>query len=811
MALKTFKELIDGFKDSDNTAVINRKEYRKFTYSYKQLYILSKKFSAFLNKNNIKKGDKIIVWNYNSIEYALIFLGAFLEGVIVVPIDLRSNIDLVEKIQKEVKAKIIFQTRYRSKLKKAKTVFTEDILDILEQIRPKKSSVNIKENDIAEIIYTSGTTGNPKGVILTNKNFISNVNALNKIEKIQPCFRFLSVLPLSHVFEQVVGLFIPLSNRSTIVYIKALKTRALFEAFSEEKITNMATVPRLLELIKSGIMKKVKDNKKEKQFLSALKISSKLPYILRRFIFRKIHKKFGSHVNYFMSGGAALDPELEKFYDSMGVILLQGYGQTETSPVLTSNTLKNRRIGSVGKKIPGVSLELDKEEVLAKGPNITQGYYKNPKKTKELFKDSWLKTGDLGYFDKDDFLFLKGRKKDLIVTAAGVNIYPEDIESILNKTEGVKDSCIISIDDKIHASLLLKKGTNLKKIIQQANSKLDSSQKIQDSSTWPYEDFPRTTTMKIKKFAVKETIQNKAKPKITERKNKLFSILSQLTDKKITKDSTLQSLGLSSVDRVELISLLEQEFNIEIDEENIFPTTKVKDLETIIKQRKQVEENPIFKTWALSLPIRVIRVIAQAFIHSFVRFYSWPKVEGKENLKGVKGPVIFTANHQSHFDTPTIFTKLPHRFSKKIAVAAWREHFFKDNLEFKSKGLRNLFYALTIVFNIYPWPQNKGFRKSLKYTGSLIDKGWNILIYPEGERSKTGEFLEFKQGIGIVAVETKIPVIPIRVHGTRNSLPRGKNWPTFGRSKIKIGKPIIIKEDSYIKAANKIEKAIKEL
>ena len=405
--MKTLKELIEGFKDSERTAIVDRKEYRGFSYSYKQLYILSRKFASFLKENNVKKGDKIIVWNFNGIEYAVIFLGAILAGVVIVPIDLRSNIDFVKKIQKQVNAKIIFQTRYKPKVK-GKVIFTEQLLDLLEKVEIKKDSTNIKENDVAEILYTSGTTGEPKGVILTHKNFVSNVNALNKIEYIDFKFRFLSVLPLSHVFEQTVGFFIPFSNRATIIYIKSLKASTLFEAFKEEKITNAVIVPRLLQLIHSGILKKVKDENKEKQFNFMLNASAKLPFNLRKALFGKIHRKFGNKISYFICGGATLDKELEEFYDNIGILILQGYGLTETSPVLTCNSLTERKIGSVGKVIPGIEIKIDEtKEILAKGDSITNGYFKNPEKTKELFKDSWLKTGDLGHMDYEGFLYLK--------------------------------------------------------------------------------------------------------------------------------------------------------------------------------------------------------------------------------------------------------------------------------------------------------------------------------------------------------------------------------------------------------------------
>ena len=814
--MKTLKDLISGFKESDRIAIIDRKEYRRFCYTYQEVYDLSQKFACFLKKNNVKKGDRIIVWSYNGIEYAVILLGAFLEGVIVVPADLRSNIDFVHKIQQQVNAKIIFQTRYKQKLKRGKTILIEQVMDILSQIKKEKDSAVIEGNDIAEIIYTSGTTGKPKGVILTHKNLVSNINALNSIEKVDSGFRFLSILPLSHVFEQMIGFFIPLSNKSAIVYIKYLKSSVLFEAFNKEKITNSVMVPRILQLFYSGILKKVKDENKQERFNFMLGFSEKLPFGLRKILFRKIHKKFGNRINYFMCGGAPLDKELERFYNAAGFLILQGYGLTETSPVLTANTSKDKRLDSVGKPVPGVEIKVDKNrEILAKGDSITQGYFNNPEKTKELFKKSWLRTGDIGYLDKDGFLHLKGRQKDIILTSAGMNIYPEDLESVINKIESVRDSCVIGIEtmkgEEIHAVLLMTKKAGAKEIISKSNKMLDSSQKIQNYTIWPYEDFPRTTTLKIKKFLVKEFVQDKIKPTgIVEKKSKVYAILSRLTSKKISKNLSLQDLGLSSIDRVELVSLLEQEFNIEIDEEDILPNTTVKGLENLVKTQKFICEKAIFKRWALSGFIGALRFIVQRLIlFPVVRLFSWPAIEGKENLNGVRGPVIFASNHQSHFDTPMTLMMLPLRFSQKTAVAALQEYFLRDDLKFKSFTKKALFYLVTVFFNIYPFPQKKGFRRSLKYTGDLIGNGWNIIIYPAGKRAE--KILKFKQGIGVLAVEMKVPVVPVKIEGMIKILAKGKIGPRFGRSRIKIGKPFMIKEDSYIKAAEIIEKAVRNL
>jgi len=313
---------------------------------------------------------------------------------------------------------------------------------------------------------------------------------VNATAKLSPKQKFLSVLPLSHVFEQVIGFLVLLSNRTTIVYIRTLKTRDLFEAFHEERITNAAVVPRLLELIHAGILQKVKNKEK---FISQVQSIGKLPLVFRKIIFHKIHQKFGGRIRYFVCGGAPLDESVEMFYDAIGLRIVQGYGLTESSPVLTTNTPVRKKLGSVGKAVPGVKIKISSdEEVLAKGDNITQGYYKNPKKTKEIFEDGWLKTGDLGHLDDEGNLFLKGRKKDMIVTSAGINVYPEDIEQVLNKLPGVMDSCVIGTKAKkgeeIHAVLLLKEKADLKSIITEANKKLDDSQKIQHHSAWPHED-----------------------------------------------------------------------------------------------------------------------------------------------------------------------------------------------------------------------------------------------------------------------------------------------------------------------------------
>ncbi len=824
MTLKTLKDLVENFKGSKEIAVIERTGYRRFVYSYDMLYDRAKRFAILLHENQIKKGDRIIIWSYNGIDWVTVLCGSILVGVIIIPIDLRSTTEFVEKIQKEVKAKAVFQTRYKPKLRNVKTLFIEDLEYTLEKIQLrdiKDIEITVNENDSVEIVYTSGTMGNPKGVMLSHKNIVSNLNGLNQIGKIYSSYKFLSMLPLSHMFEQTGGFFIPASNSARIVYTRTLKASSILEAFQEEKITNALVVSGLLQLFHSTIIKRVKDQNKEKYFNTALKLATKFP-LPRKILFYQIHKSFGGNLLYFICGGAALDPELENFFDTIGVPIVQGYGLTETAPVLTTNLPWQKKKGSVGKPLSNVHIKIaDDGEILAKGANCTQGYYKDTLLTKSLFENNWLKTGDIGFLDSDGYLILKGRKKEMIKTPAGIPIYPDDIETVLKKIPGVKDSAVIGLDtprgEKIHAILLLEKGAVPKSIIKEANTKLALHQQIISYDLWPFEDFPRTPTLKIKKFILKEFITKKGKRQvkpveIIEKKSKIYSIISKLTDKKITFNSTLEELGLSSIDRTELVSLLEQEFYIDIDEEKILPNTRVKDIEQLVKRRVLVKGKELFKKWPLSLLSSIIRfIIQQVLLFPFVRFFSWPSIEGKENLKNIRAPVIFASNHQSYFDAPLILMKLPFKFSQKTSVAAWQEFFFTPELKYKNLGKWLLFHSLSLCFNIYPFPQQKEFKKAIRYTGKLLDNGWSILIFPEGERARTPQLLPFKQGIGVLAAEMRVPIVPIKIEGALKVLPRWKKLPSFGKVTIKIGKPLIIKTGSYIEATEEIEKAVKEL
>lgn len=784
-------------------ALVYKTGFRTLRTSYRKLYANISRTVQFLEKQKLKKGDKVMLWGPNSTAWVTIFLACAAKGVVVVPIDVNNKIDFVKKIQEQVKAKAVFQTKYRNSLK-IKTFFIEDFSFLIEDYKHKViPDYKIKETDLVEIVYTSGTTGKPKGVMLSNRNLCANLHSMYDLIELHIDYRFLSVLPLSHLFEQMGGLLAPLFTGATVVHIHTIKPSTIFETMNREKINVVMTVPRLLEAIKKSIESEIKRRK--------LHLN---PAIKRITTFKAIRKALGGKFKYFVVGGAALDFDLEMFWENYGIPLMQGYGLTETSPVVSCNTPHDRRYESVGRIVPGVNVRvMPDEEILVNGDNVFQGYYKNKQETKKAFSGKWFKTGDLGYFDQDGFLYIKGRKKDMIATKEGINIYPEDIESVLNNIKGVKDSCVVGIKDEVHAVLLTKE-KNLKKIIDQANKHLNQYQQIRNYHRWPLQDFPRTSTMKVRKFIVQETLKKKKKQAVSQQ-GKLYQIISKVTqtNKKITAGKRLTDLGLTSIGRVELLSLIEQEYHIDLDEDKITKNTTVGDLEDMIKKARLVIKRYKQRLWTMTRPFDILRMVSQGLIfHPFVKLFSWPKIIGKGNLKGLKGPVIFMSNHQSHFDAPLIISALPYRFSINLCPATWMEYFFDSNFSFIRKIWRWFLYQLcTIFYNVYLFPQSGGFRQAIKFTGELLDHKKNILFFPEGHRRTSNIMSDFEVGSGLMGAHMKVPIVPIKVEDVYKVLPRSRTFPRFGRTTIKIGKPLKFKEESYVEITKQIQKAVNEL
>ena len=745
-----------------------------------------------------------------------------------------SDRDSAETIHNVTEAKVVIQSRFKTERMTASTsILLEDLQYLLESVEPVGEVARPKAGDIAQLIYTSGTTGNPKGVILTHANLIANMTQINRaVAIITAEFTFLSLLPLSHMFEQMGDFFTPLSRGAAIVYLRTLKPSAIMEALGSEDIYVIMSIPRLMQLLKTSIERELEEKHLEGivRFLS--KLATKLAPGVRRLLFFPVQRSFGRNFSAFVSGGGSLAPEVFNFWNSMGFTVLEGYGLTESSGVLTVNTMERQVAGSVGLPLPGIELKIEGKEVLARGNNIFPGYYRNEQATRDAFTaGGWFKTGDLGEIGPDGWLTIKGRKSELIVTAAGIDVYPDELEGVLNKISGVKESCVIGIQkgagEEVHAVLLLDgSGRSPEDIVVEANKGRDPLNQITGWSLWSEAEFPKTTTLKIKKFQVKEKVkkgqeggeakkgQEGGKPAVST--DKLLNLIVKVTGGSATqmREETLlvNDLGLTSIDRLELITSLEQEYGLDIEDSQIGPETRVADLRSIIEKREKLTLRDHFRFWTNSTFVRGIRMVWDGITYPLFRHYVSLEVRGIEQLDALPGPVFFVANHLSYLDQPAVMFALPRQLRYRTATAAWEEFFFGNYPNGFERLWRRLSYECgTWLLNLFPLPQTGGFRGSLRFMGRLADHGVNILMFPEGEHSKVGKLLPFHLGLGVMVKELGIPIVPVKISGTEQVLPHDASWPKPGKVTVNFGGPLRFRYEDPGEIVERTRRAVEEL
>jgi len=785
-------------------AFVNRTGVRRSVVSYAEFQHLARKMATLLANSGVAAGDKVLLWGPNSSWWAIAYWGIVLRGAVVVPVDFMSDLPRAESICSLTKAVCVLQSRFKPEwITTTTSILLEDLPYQLEGLQPIGEVVAAKPEDTVQLIYTSGTTGNPKGVIHTHQNLLANMTQINRhVPIITPEFSFLSLLPLSHMFELMGGFFTPLCRGAAVVYLRTLKPSAIMEALAEEDIYIIMVVPRLMQLLKTTIERELEEKHLAGVFHGLAQLSDHLPKMLQQDLFCAVQRRFGRNFTAFVSGGAPLDPDVFKFWNSMGFTLLEGYGLTECSPVLCINTMEQQVAGSVGLPLPGVQLRIEDKEVQVRGENVFPGYYENEQASREAFADDgWFRTGDLGELRPDGWLVIKGREKEMIVTGSGINVYPDELEAVLNKIPGVKESCVIGVDrgagEEVHAVLILSdSGKDPRAIITQANSQLDSLHQISAHSLWHEPEFPKTTTLKIKKFEVKEALKKGAEGgEESVSRDSLINLLGRLTGVetgKILENSLLvDDLGLTSIDRLELVNALEQDYRLDISDSQIGPLTRVSELRQIIAKREKLTSTDHFRFWTNAPFFRGVRTVWDFAVHGplFRRFVTLD-VRGLENLEKLAGPSILVANHLSYLDQPAIMFALPPTFRSRTATAAWEEFFFGD-YHGVDRVLRRLSYEYaSVLFNLFPLPQSQGFSGSLAFMGKLADHGINIMIFPEGAHAGDGRMQPFQPGLGIMVKELGLPVIPIKISGSDQVLPHAVSFPKKGTVTVTFGPPL---------------------
>ena len=584
----------------------------------------------------------------------------------------------------------------------------------------------------------------------------------------------------------------------------------------------MLLVPQALELLMNGIEREVKRQGREALWNRLLRIAERTPFPLRRFLFRRVHKQFGGRLDFIVSGGAALDPDLGRKWELLGVKVVQGYGTTEASPVISNHSLQERRLDSTGRPLPNVEVRISSDgEIQVRGDNVTPGYWRAPEETEAAFDGDWYKTGDLGFLDEEGFLHIQGRKKDMIVLPSGQNVFPEDIQAVLTKHPGVTDAAVVGLtrgsSAEIHAALILDNPDTAQEVVSWTNGQLAEQQRIRGFTVWPEQDFPRTHTLKVKKGVVIDTILGRIQPESpavspagssqdggSRSLHRIIAEVSKRDIEAVREDATLGSdLDLDSLGRVELLSAIETELGVYMDESQLNPEMTVRRLESLVEEGSRNPPMMSFPDWGMQLWCRIIRGLLQrAIIFPLVGLPYRLKVVGRENLEGITGPVLFASNHNLGLDNPLIIKAVPLKWRRRLAVAG-AANLWKNPI---------WWIVNPLLGNAFPLASEGAVRPSLENMGKIMDNGWSVLIYPEGELTVGGPIKPFMNGTGLVAVEGRIPVVPLRLHIHRLGSPT--RFPIIRRGivEVRLGEPMVFPPGtSYQDATSAIESAVKAL
>lgn len=772
-------------------------------------------FARSLREAGIGKGESILFWGENRPEWIVALWGAILEGVIAVPVDFRSSATLVERIAGIVSARLLLTgdavqapSNLRCPVWPLRDLVSKSPADLRFAPAPP--------DDVAEILFTSGATGEPKGVTITHRNILANLKPIDGgidpyrkyIGPFAP-IRFLNMLPLSHLFGQTMAGFIPPMVSGEVWFMSGYSPRDVLHLIRRRRISVLVCVPQMLELLRDYIIQIVPE---------AAAPARSAKWWRRWWQYRHVHRRLGWKFWSFVVGAAPLDPALEEFWGKLGYIVIQGYGLTETAPVATLNHPFHSTKGTVGKPIGGVEVRIASDgEVLLRGENITPGYYgqgsiRDP--------EGWLHTGDIGALEPDGSLKILGRKKEMIVSPDGLNVYPEDVERALHSVPGVIESAVVpekqGAREQVHAVLVLEPGRDAQAVVNEANAKLEPYQRIRGFSIWPNPPLPRTSgTNKLKRVDIASHLGEPAAPAPN---SAVPEVLSKFAgNRHIDLNTSLADLALSSLDRIQLMMELEQRTGAAISESQFTQAKTIGDLTRA--QPAAAPEEPIdFPEWNRSRPADLLRRIAlPGLILPLGRLFAWLRVEGRENLRNIEPPVIFASNHQSHFDVPMIFAALPARWRYRTSPAMAKEffdaHFHPASYPWHNRFTSGLnYYLAALVFQAFPLPQREaGTREALRYAADLAADGRCILIFPEGKRTDKGEILPFQPGVGMLAARLRLPVVPIRLEGLEKVLHKTANFPSPGRAVVKFGPPLHPAGDDYAQIAKQIEAAVRSL
>jgi long-chain acyl-CoA synthetase len=742
---------------------------------------------------------------------------------VAIPIDFMATVHEVAYILKDSTPSVIFvsadkRNDMEQAIAQAEILAQLITIDESDQFEPNLTSNNEfiehKPDDVAVIIYTSGTTGSPKGVMLSYKNILANVHPISEIIPIyHPQSKTMVLLPLHHIFPLVGTMVAPMYVGGMSAISPSMTSEDIMSTLQNNQITIIIGVPRLFAAIRKGIVDKIKKSAVASILFGLAKIINSKKF--SKLIFGTVHRKFGGAVEFLVSGGAALDPQVGNDFKTLGFEVLEGFGMTEAAPMITFTRPGRVRIGSPGEALPGTEIRIVDGEIWAKGDNVMKGYYKRPDETADVLVDGWLHTGDLGHMDAKGYLFITGRKKEIIILSNGKNVNPVELEEKILASPLVKDCGVFFLDDQLQVVIVPENTDDnntsfdltdkmRREVIEPLNDTVSSYKKIMGIYLINHE-LPRTRLGKLQRFKLNEFAQDEQMDEnlIVAPQSEEYHIIADYISvekgKKVKPHYHLDfDLGLDSLDRVGLQVYIQQTFGIDIEASELSGFGNVEKLAEYVAEKKTKMEESKFnwtdvlrekvnfklpKSW---LPASLTMRLSKLFLQLYFRF----RFKGMENIP--EGPCIIAPNHQSFFDGLFVTALLRTKQIRRTYFYAKSQHVKMPIMKFLAN--RN---------NVIVVDLSKNLKESIQKLAEVLRNQKNLIIFPEGTRSINGHLGQFKKTFAILSSELNIPIVPVSIDGAYNALPKGSIFPRpWKKVRVEFLKPVYPGENSYDALAN---------
>ncbi|MBN1296405.1 AMP-binding protein [bacterium] len=779
--------------------------------------------------------QRVVIFAENRLEWVYALYGAWHVGAAVVPIDATSNAADAAYILADCRPQTVFCSQNtRAVLDRAaiQAGYTGQIIHLDDlpgpaETRAAPCSVVDDPERTALIIYTSGTTGSPKGVMLSFRNIIANINGVcHDVPIYQPTDRILVLLPLHHIFPLLGTIVIALYTGATAVFSPSMVPADIMATLKTHRITMILGVPRLYDAFRRGIEAKITASGVARRLFAVARSVGRLAFSRR--VFGSVQRAFGGSIRFMISGGSRLDVETAIFFRTLGFDILEGYGMTEAAPMITFTRPGAFRAGSAGQALPATRIEIRDDEITASGANIMTGYFERPDETADVLRDGWLYTGDLGRIDSDGYVFITGRRKEILILGNGKNINPVEIESALEGIDPlVAEVAVTVIDDRLHAIIrpdpvFLEResaGNPVQlvqtKIIDPYNREATPYKAIQGLTVTDRE-LPRTSMGKLRRFMLDTyVVSDGDESRVamgdlpdSEEWIVIRDYLAMLTGRDVTPDDHLDAtLGLDSLDKVTFQVFLKKTFGMEIEQMEMSSVGSIGAISALVHERRtriEVSEvqwaDVLRETSHVPLPTAwitrpLIRFCAILFLRSFFRISS-------KNADALPdGPCIIAPNHQSYMDGLLVVALMRYRHFAGTFFYAKAQHVRSRWLRFIADRHR------VIVMDT-----DRDITLSLQKLAQVLKSGRKIIIFPEGTRSRSGRLGVFRSTFAILSRELAVPVVPVTISGAGDALPPGARLPRpFKRISVTFQDPVYPENESYESLAMRIRDRVRNL